>query len=161
MGVMRIVTRIFNQKPVPLIVTLFRYIHQNPVKAGLVQSPQDYEYSSWPNDYLLLGRQRVCYTHAALKRYGLEELTDWVDMPLPDNTGCMDMNEREIVSDETVRSLLLAKSGTRNITAFQLLDKQKKKDIVSEVMNELNVGPRQLSRVSGLTYNVVQYLAKR
>ncbi len=82
-------------------------------------------------------------------------------MPLPDKTGCMDMNEREIVSDETVRSHLLAKSGTRNVTEFQLLDKQRKKDIVSEVMNELSVGPRQASRVSGLTYNVVQYLAKK
>ncbi len=142
-------------------ITLYRYIHQNPVKAGLVQSAQDYEYSSWPNDYLLLGSQHVCYTQAALRRYGLKELAAWVDMPLPEETGCMDLNERKIVSDETVRSYLLAISGTKNVTEFQLLDKQRKKDIVSEVMSELNVGPRQASRVSGLTYNVVQYLAKR
>ncbi|MBR1558400.1 MAG: hypothetical protein IJ647_11750, partial [Prevotella sp.] len=36
--------------------TLFRYIHQNPVKAGLVKLAQDYPYSSWPNDYLSLGQ---------------------------------------------------------------------------------------------------------
>ncbi len=27
--------------------TLLRYIHQNPVKAGVVEHVKDYEYSSW------------------------------------------------------------------------------------------------------------------
>jgi hypothetical protein len=28
-------------------VTLLRYIHQNPVKAGMVAEVKDYEFSSW------------------------------------------------------------------------------------------------------------------
>ena len=28
-------------------VTLLRYIHQNPVKAGMVMNVKDYAYSSW------------------------------------------------------------------------------------------------------------------
>ena len=28
-------------------VTLLRYIHQNPVKAGMVSEVKDYEFSSW------------------------------------------------------------------------------------------------------------------
>lgn len=28
-------------------VTLLRYIHQNPVKAGMVMNVRDYEFSSW------------------------------------------------------------------------------------------------------------------
>jgi REP element-mobilizing transposase RayT len=141
-------------------MTLFRYIHQNPVKAGLVKKAQDYEYSSWPNDYLGLGVQNVSYTRAAVSRYGMEELTAWVDMPLRENVECVDMDERKIISDEMVREILLERSGARSISDFLLLDKQRQKEIVLEVSNELKAGPRQMSRVSGLTYNVVYYLCK-
>ena len=140
--------------------TLFRYIHQNPVKAGLANLAQEYDYSSWPNDYLGMGREKVCYTQAAVKRFGMDYLASWVDEPLAENVGCIDMDERKVVADETVRDLLLEKSQTKNITEFQQLPKQQQKDFVREVMAELDAGPRQMSRVSGLTYNIIQYMWK-
>lgn len=140
--------------------TLFRYIHQNPVKAGLVKLAQDYPYSSWPNDYLSLGQERVCFTRAAVKRFGLDELAAWVDDPLPENVGCIDMDERKVVADELVRDLLLQKSGTRNIAEFRLLDKERQKEYVREVMLELEAGPRQMSRVSGLSYGIIQHIKR-
>lgn len=140
--------------------TLFRYIHQNPVKTGLVKQAQDYKYSSWPNDYLGMGIEKVCYTQAAVKRFGMEYLSSWVDAPLSEDVGCIDMDERKVVADETARALLLEKSGTKIITEFQQLPKQQIKDFVCEVMLELGAGPRQMSRVSGLTYNIIQYMWK-
>ena len=136
-------------------LTLFRYIHQNPVKAGLVKAAKDNEYSSWRNDYLGLSAKRICYTESAVKRYGMEELTAWVDMPLPEEVGCLDMDERRVVSDEAVRGLILKKCGARSIAEFQLHTKQRKKDIVRAVIQELGVGPRQMVRVSGMTYAVI------
>lgn len=141
-------------------ITLFRYIHQNPVKAGLVNAAKDYEYSSWGNDYLGLAPKRVCHTESAVKRYGLEELTAWVDMPLPEMLGCVDMEEKAIVADETVRQLVLKKCGVNTIPEFQLHTKRRQKDIVRDVMRELDVGPRQMVRVCGLTYAVVYKLWK-
>ncbi len=139
-------------------LTLFRYIHQNPVKAGLVNAAKDYEYCSWRNDYLGFSPERVCYTEPAVKRYGMDELTAWVDMPLPEEVGCMEMDERKVVADEAVRELILKKCGARNITEFQLHTKQRQKDIVRAVMQELGVGPRQMVRVSGMTYAVIHKL---
>ena len=141
-------------------ITLFRYIHQNPVKAGLVKAAKDYEFSSWGNDYLGLASQRVCHTEAAIKRYGMEELVAWVDMPLPEMVGCIDMDDKAIIADEAVRELLLKKCGARTIPEFQLHTKQRKKDIVRDVMRELGVGPRQMVRVSGMTYTVIYKLWK-
>ena len=40
----------FKSEPVndmSYFVTLLRYIHQNPLKAGIVDEVQDYEFSSW------------------------------------------------------------------------------------------------------------------
>jgi hypothetical protein len=64
-------------------MTLFRYIHQNPVKAALVSQAEDYEYSSWGNDYLGKASQLVCQTQPALKRYGIAELAEWVNPDTP------------------------------------------------------------------------------
>jgi len=141
-------------------MTLFRYIHQNPVKAGLVLRAGDYEYSSWTNDYLGRSTSVCCHTQSAINRYGIEELTEWVNMPLAANTNCIDISERKIIADETVRQLILKKCCAKNITDFQLYSRERQKDIVRDVMIELGAGPRQMSRVTGLSYSFIYKLNK-
>ena len=73
---------------------------------------------------------------------------------------CIEMENRRIVADETIRQMILEKSGTKNLTEFRIHSKERQKDIVREVMMELDAGPRQLSRVSGLPYSIVYKLKK-
>lgn len=137
--------------------TLFRYIHQNPVKAGLVTNVGDYKYSSWGNDYLGNSYMRLCQIQPVLRRSSIEMLQDLVNNPLPDDVGCLDMqSDKVVVADEVVRQMILQISGAISITAFQSLDKNRQKQIVALVMRDLRVGPRQMSRVSGLSYSVIQ-----
>ena len=51
-------------------------------------------------------------------------------------------------------------SGATDITTFQTLEKDLQKQIIAMVMRELRVGPRQMSRVSGLSYSVIQRLGR-
>ena len=136
-------------------MTLFRYIHQNPVKAGLVSKAEEYEYSSWRNDYLGKSAVSVCHTQAAINRFGFDELTAWVNMPLPENVVCMDLDGRKIIADETVRQMIMTKCGIKGMADFQLFSKERQKEIAREVMSELGVGPRQMSRVTGLSYTQI------
>lgn len=49
----------FKSEPVNDIayfVTLLRYIHQNPVKAGMVAEVKDYEFSSWDETLIRIVR---------------------------------------------------------------------------------------------------------
>ena len=154
------IEKMLTGNPYHRVLPTFRYIHQNPVKAGLVGAAREYEYSSWPNDYLGMGRERVCYTLAATNRYGMEQLTEWIDEPLSGNLKCIDMDERKVVADEVVRELLLQKSGVLTVTEFRLLPKQVQKDLIRDVMIEIGSGPRQMSRVSGMSYNIIQYMWK-
>ena len=64
------------------------------------------------------------------------------------------------VADEVVRELLLQKSGVLTVTEFRLLPKQVQKDLIRDVMIEIGSGPRQMSRVSGMSYNIIQYMWK-
>ena len=88
----------------------------------------------------------------------MAELSAWVEMPLSGEVDCIEMDNRRIVADETIRQMILTKSGTKNLTEFRLHPKERQKEIVRDVMLELDAGPRQLSRVSGLPYSIVYKL---
>ena len=139
--------------------TLFRYIHQNPVKAGITQYVEDYPYSSWRNDYLGFSEIRVCTTQPIFKRIGTKMLQDLVNMALPDDVPCIDIeHERKAIPDEFVLNTLLQKSNVQHLAAFQSLDKELQKKIAAEVMRQYHIGPRQMSRVSCISYSIVQRL---
>ena len=102
----------------------------------------------------------ICYKQAAINRYGMDELSAWVEMPLSGEVDCIDMENRRIIADEAIRQMILGKSGTKNLTEFRLHSKERQKDVVRDVMLKLDAGPRQLSRVSGLPYSIVYKLKK-
>ena len=70
-------------------VTLLRYIHQNPTKAGIVSKVGDYDWSSW-KEYTgeVPGALGLCATNAILKRMSLDELKELVEAPLDDDVQC-------------------------------------------------------------------------
>ena len=103
----------FKSEPVndmAYFVTLLRYIHQNPTKAGMVSKVGDYDWSSW-KEYtgevpVALG---LCATNAILKRMSLDELKELVEAPLDDDVQCLDLDEgvKISVGDREIRQYLL------------------------------------------------------
>jgi hypothetical protein len=71
---------------------LLRYIHQNPVKAGLVKVVDEYTWSSW-REYE--GVHCICSTQSVISRMPFEELKALVFEPLPKTAVVLDIdNER-------------------------------------------------------------------
>ena len=138
-----------------------RYIHQKPVKAGLAKTAGEYCYSSWANDYLGLGNLHVCMTESVIRRYTLAELTAWVDMPMSERYGCIDIDERRVIPDIEIRDAAINACGLRSISDFQLLTLERRKNVVREVMLSLDVRPRQLARVTGMNYETIRNIAKK
>ena len=141
-------------------VILLRYIHQNPVKAGLAKTAREYCYSSWRNDYLGLENHHVCKTESVIRRYTLAELTAWVNMPMPEKYGCIDIDERRTIPDIVVRDTIINVCGLHSISEFQLLTLERRKSVIREVMLSIDAKPRQLSRVTGMNYETIRITAK-
>ena len=84
----------YNVNDMAYFVTLLRYIHQNPVKAGMVSEVKDYEFSSWgeyndKNSTLF----PLCDTHTVLNRIPFNELNELVNEPLSDEVTCLDIED--------------------------------------------------------------------
>ena len=143
-------------------MTLFRYIHQNPLKAGLVSDIRDYRYSSW-NEYTgdfdpAFG---VCNTDSVLSRMPLNELKEFVNDPLPDEVICLDNDNEQPrlrLSDDQVWEQIMKLTGTSDATGFQLLEREQQKIIIRKI-RRLGASIRQLERLTGISRGVIQALA--
>jgi len=153
----------FKSEPVNDMVyftTLLRYIHQNPVKAGIVKRVGDYEYSSW-REYSgeVDPAFHLCHIDSVLKRIPYEELKEIVDELLPDDVKVLDLDplSKGRLSDDEVWALILERTGVKNSSAFQQLDDDKKKAMLKEI-KECGASLRQLERLTGVSRSVIHRL---
>ena len=152
----------FKSQPVndfSYFTTLLRYIHQNPLKAMLVDSIDEYEWSSW-QEYNGTAHQGFCSTQVVLGRIPFADLKALVETPLAeeDANQFIDVDVRptkSTYSDEEIWQLLSALSGASNATQFQALPRPQQK-LHLFAAHEEGIGPRTLSRLTGVPYSIVQ-----
>lgn len=133
-------------------LTVLRYIHQNPVKAGLVSDVRDYKWSSY-KEYI--EQQKLIKPNFVLEMFGKkknEALTRFRSFHLEANDDqCLDIAvERKTLSDTEIRQLVLDKY---NVELAKLHDlKLEDQDVILEYLkSKEGVSLRQLSRMTGFT----------
>ena len=145
----------FKSEPVDsdaYLLTVIRYIHQNPVKAGLCERPEDYPYSSW-KEYLsqpeladvaftetLIDREELLAFH---KKLGNENCLDVADKP------------RIRITDEQAREAVKKLAGCDNVAEFQkLMPINSDKAILK--LRDQHLSLRQISRLTGVSLMIVR-----
>jgi REP element-mobilizing transposase RayT len=151
----------FRSEPVndmAYFVTLLRYIHQNPVKAGIVEHVKDYEYSSWGEyDGTVEPVFQLCDTGTVLRRVPFDDLEAMVNEPLSDEVNCLDMDNpsRSRPSDDQVWAYVKDKTGVTNSSAFQQLNDDVRRAVLKD-LKEIGASHRQLERLTGIGRGVIQ-----
>ena len=142
----------------PYYMTVLRYILQNPVKAGIVNSPGDYRWSS----YLAYKKGKGALTdiqfavdlfgsHEALLEYLAQENDDSA-MDEPDH----DWRLRDDAARETIYRITQCSS----VSDFQRLDLDIQKEYAVELYSErLSMG--QIARLTGMSKAMVFRVVKK
>lgn len=153
----------FRSEPVNTMeyfVTLMRYIHQNSVKAGLVSSPREYSWSNW-HEYAgtTANRPCICKTSAVISRISTSDLLALIDEPLKGCMNILDVESPEAVShsDSELKDFLNTTHGIANPLMIQSLEKVRRNYILKST-KDFGAGIRQLSRLTGVSYGVIQKL---
>ena len=135
---------------------------RNTIRAGLLYNNATSRHSSQAKRAKLdmTGDSPLSY-ESVIRRYTLTELTAWVDMPMPERYGCIDIDERRVIPDIEIRYAVIKACGLRSISDFQLMTLERRKSVIQEVMRSLDVRPRQLSRVTGMNYETIRNIAKK
>lgn len=143
----------FKSEPVETdeyFLAVLRYIHQNPVKAMLCHSAEEYSYSSM-REYL--SGTGLADTEFALSMISKEQLVDFHREENADQ--CLDISENDRMTDEEARILMRKISKCDNTTDFQLLDKQSR-SLHIQKLHEKGVSIRQISRLTGVSKKVIE-----
>ena len=153
----------FRSEPVDCMdyfVVLLRYIHQNPVKSGIVETVEDYPWSSW-NEYIGNDVQGnpLCAVSSVLARIDRCDLAEWISTPVDDYKDMLDIDteESQSLSDNDIRTFLLKTHGIVNPLMVQSLEKGRRNYVLKSA-KVFGAGIRQLSRLTGVSFGIIQKL---
>lgn len=149
----------FKSEPVDddaYFLTVLRYIHQNPVKAGISSNVADYPFSSFAE--YLHDSTRVD-TEFALSMMDRSEFVRFNNAPNSDT--CMELtpSARRAVTETQARAVIEKISHCKTITEFQGLDEKQKERFIKKIYTQ-GVSIRQLSRLTGTTKGKIEKFIK-
>ena len=133
-------------------LTVLRYIHQNPVKAGIVKSIDDYRFSSY-NGYIDEDSDIVDFDFA----FSLMKKDEFIAFNNEKNDDvCLDIDPKEFrVNDSDAMKIIKKVSKCDNATEFQELS-QEKRDRNIRKLKEKGLSIRQISRLTGISFAIVR-----
>jgi len=144
------------------LLTVVRYIHQNPVEAGIVKRADEWKWSScrgyygksvYPRnllDYDFILRMFSADINIAKKRF--KEFNE-----IKNNDKCLDdrVNERRRLSDEEARLEIKKLLGVIEIAQVKSLPKMKRNEVLRKVKGIDGLAQRQAARILGVSPNLI------
>ncbi|WMJ77556.1 MULTISPECIES: transposase [unclassified Sedimentibacter] len=122
-------------------LTVIRYIHQNPLKAGIIKDINDYKWSSY-NEYIN-DNEFIVDSEFALSYFkSIEEFINYHNETNEDV--CLDYDEKKRWTDEELKKFILT---YQNISCLQALDKKTRDTIIKKIKEDTGASNRQLARV--------------
>lgn len=142
---------------------LLRYIHQNPLKAGFASDLLQYRYTSW-QEYAAPHRApfKICNTEFVLSQYALDELVTAVHDILPENAGCLDMDQPAgKISDRAVAKFIAEQLGVSGgVEQFKAMDKKERIANCRKLL-DYGAGLCQIERLTGVSKATLSRLARK
>ena len=140
---------------VKYLLTVVRYIHNNPTRAGLEQAPgTSYHYSSY-YDYLN-AHNNLTDTDFVLGIVGGQELFRAFHITDSTDDCCLDINKfRKRIPDDVAQEIICQISSCNCTADFQKLSIPERNEKLIEIHNK-GVSIRQLNRLTGTPRGVIE-----
>lgn len=139
----------------PYFVTVLRYIHQNPVKAGLADHVSACEWTSYQTyirDANMVDIDDVLNLFSPDRSKAISLYKEHMNEQNDDQ--CLDDWVKLRVSDSEV-NIFLRQWGIANSSSLQQMDKGRRNAIIKDLKKIKGVSVRQLSRVTGISKSVI------
>ena len=144
----------FKSEPVEddaYFLTVIRYIHQNPVKAGICRNVDGYKFSSY-NEYI--NNATLIDTDFCLGIIDKEQFIEF-NNEFNDDV-CLDISNNDFrLNDDEALKIILKTCRCKSVSDFQKFDKIKRNYYIGKFYQK-GLSIRQISRLTGLSRKVVE-----
>ena len=133
-------------------ITVLKYIHNNPVKAGIVSNCADYEFSSYNSYFIQFGLVDTEFTYSLMsvdefKRIHSES-DDFSKITIEDTS-------KTRLSDTEAMDIIISQTHLKKTDEFKSLPKEMQKAYVRMLKNE-GLSMRQICRLTGISDRMVR-----
>lgn len=133
-------------------LTVLRYIHQNPVKANLCNSVNEYRLSSY--SAYLKNDNNFVDTDFVFEMISQNELLNYFGEE--NNDKCLDLSDcNNRINDVEAKQIIKSLCGCSNVSEFQKMEQSKQINVIKE-LKERGLSIRQVSRLTGVSFGVVR-----
>lgn len=143
--------------------TVIRYIHQNPVKAGIVNKPEGYAWSSCKSYYGeiehppgLTHTQLILSLFADTPEKAVKAFRRFMDEANQDE--CLEDLQPKRMTDARAGQIITELLQGKPMDVLHKMSKSERDQIVRDLKFKEGLGIRQISRITGLGYQIV-YMA--
>ena len=137
-------------------LTVLRYIHQNPLKAGLANNIESYKWSSYQEYTSKIKMVNVDFTLALFDKDKDKAIEKFKKFNKDfNNDQCLDLSKkRKTLSDKEIRNLVLKKYNI-DLALFHDAPSQIQAEVLKYLKELDGSSLRQLSRLTGFTVNKI------
>ena len=142
------------------LMTVIRYIHQNPVKAGVVAQPSDWKWSSCKEYYdveyyptILVDSSFILRLFSDDRITAVKRFIEFNEMQNEDSF--LDDSKVKRLTDEEARVEMIKLITGIRITEIKNLSKTQRDDMVKKAKGIKGVSQRQIARILGISQALV------
>mgnify|MGYP001497926153 CR=1 FL=1 len=134
------------------------YIHQNPIKAGIVKKLEEYSWSSY-SEYLGLTNEQYVDKDFVLNLFdenrtkAIDDFKDFNDTKTEDE--CLEIRERSTISDQEAIKLIKKKYAVVSSRELNHFDGKKRTKCLKFLLKK-GLSERQISRITGISRYVIR-----
>jgi hypothetical protein len=145
----------FSSEPIDddrYFLAVLRYIHQNPVHAGLCKDAANYRFSSH-RDYIECDSELVDIEFV----FSMMDKDDFIKLNNePVDNKCLDDDDMKIrLNDADAKAVMQDVSGCASAAEFQSLCHDERNHYIAE-LKERGLSIRQISRLTGISFAIVR-----
>jgi len=148
--------RVKQLKLIDIFLTVLRYIHQNPLKAGMVKKITEYPWSSY-REYI--EKPTICDIEFSLNLFcgdREEAIRLFKEFNLEKNNDqCLEYDQKMRWKDPEAIDYIKRISGAQSPLEIQSFEIEKRNDII-EKCKEKGLSIRQIERLTGVSFGVIR-----
>ncbi len=149
----------YNSEPVEddrYYLGLIRYIHQNPLKANMVQQTREYPYSSY-HEYSQ-GKANITDIDFLLNMLNDDEkkaTSQFIELHESTESETFEITSSPKKNHEYIRRLIMSEIGGKEPAAIKSMSKENRDKIVKKLVNEKHISKSALERATGISRGTI------
>lgn len=137
------------------LLTVVRYIHQNPIKAGIINDISKYKWSSY-SEYIknegLTDTAFVLSLFHENKKTAADLFWEYMNEPQEDN--CLEMQANHQLTDQEARAMIKKTYGFNSLQAIQSMSTQMRDEVLKN-LKESGLSIRRIERLTGINRGII------